>query len=315
MVRGSFSISLTRASDRAPADRTRRLVPALRRDSVRSGGALPTAAPHQEIAIAVDAPAFAGLARGKPIQIVARDRLKPLLLPAVERGHEMAGKAFDDRVGIDHLKTFAEQRHAGCSLHLLDMRHVGGAQDDAEHQPVRNLVFRAIPGPAEPRAAQQSLVEQDGVGPDELYLALRRAMRGNGVGKRVHAGKERPPRRGQRLVGLEHDGEFDQIVAAHPDQRGGARLARDLAAMRKGVAELAQRDQSITGRQVECLFRVRETRHRKRILIVCRYAPYVSPATPRRERSGLAGFRATGYRETTARSNRVIGTAVLGNLP
>ena len=104
---------------------------------------------------------------GKPLQIVARDRLKTALVPAVERGHEMAGKAFDDRVGIDHLKTFAQQRNAGCGLHLLDMRHVGGAQDDAEYQPGRHLVFGAILGPAEPRAAQQPAVEPDRVGPVE----------------------------------------------------------------------------------------------------------------------------------------------------
>ena len=51
----------------------------------------------------------------------------------------MAGETFDDRVGVDHLKTFAQQRNAGCRLHLLDMRHVGGAQDHAEHQPGRHF--------------------------------------------------------------------------------------------------------------------------------------------------------------------------------
>ena len=79
-------------------------------------------------------------------------------------------------------------------------------------------------------------------------------MGGNRIGYRVHAGKECPARRIERFVGLKHDGELDQVVTSHPYQRPGARLRRDVAAMRKCIAELAQRDQSITGRQVERLF-------------------------------------------------------------
>jgi hypothetical protein len=56
-------------------------------------------------------------------------------------------------------------------------------------------------------------------------------MGGNRVRHGIHAGKERPARRGQRLVGFQNHGEFDQIVAPHPDQRSGARLGRDLAAV------------------------------------------------------------------------------------
>ena len=85
-------------------------------------------------------------------------------------------------------------------------------------------------------------------------------MGGNRVRRRIHAGKERPPRRHQRLVGFQNHGELDQIVAPHPYQRSGTRLRRDLAAMRERVAKLAQRDQSIAGGQIECLFHVRETR-------------------------------------------------------
>ena len=81
-------------------------------------------------------------------------------------------------------------------------------------------------------------------------------MGGNRVRHRVHAGKERPARRFERLVGLEHDGELDQVVTPHPYQRPRARLRRDLAAMGERIAEFAQRDQSIAGRQIECLFHV-----------------------------------------------------------
>ena len=79
-------------------------------------------------------------------------------------------------------------------------------------------------------------------------------MGGNRVRHRVHAGEERPARRLERFVGLEYDGELDQVVTSHPNQRPGARLRRDVAAMRKRIAEFTQRDQSIAGRQIECLF-------------------------------------------------------------
>ena len=161
-------------------------------------------------------------------------------------------------------KPSLNMRNAGCGLHLLDMGHVGGAQHDAEHQPRRNFILGAIAGPAEPGAAQQSAVEPDRVGPVETDLPLRRAMRRYRVGQRIHAGKERPARRGQRFVGFEHHGEFDQVVAPHPDQRSRACFGRDLAAMRERVAKLAQRDQSIARGQIECLFHVREARHHRK---------------------------------------------------
>src|SRR5439155_5393461 len=73
---------------------------------------------NQKIAVDIDAPSLAGLAFGQPLQIVPRDRLEATLLPAIERGHEVAGEAFDDRVGIDQFETFAQQGHARGRLHL-----------------------------------------------------------------------------------------------------------------------------------------------------------------------------------------------------
>ena len=93
-------------------------------------------------------------------------------------------------------------------------------------------------------------------------------MGGNGISYRIHAGKERPARRDQRLVRFQYDREFHQIVAPHPNQRPGARLRRNIAAVREGVAEFTQGDQSITGRQVERRFQFRETRHRRSILML-----------------------------------------------
>src|SRR6185369_6024142 len=95
----------------------------------------------QEVAAKVDSSTLAGLAALKPRKIIACDRLKPALAPQVEGGHEMAGEAADDRVGVEHPKTFVQQRNAGGGLHHFDMGHVRSAQHDAEHQPRRNLVL------------------------------------------------------------------------------------------------------------------------------------------------------------------------------
>src|SRR5258705_5483808 len=46
-----------------------------------------------EVAAEVDPSALAGLSAGKPCQIIPRDRLKPVLVPQVEGGPEMAGGA------------------------------------------------------------------------------------------------------------------------------------------------------------------------------------------------------------------------------
>jgi hypothetical protein len=78
-------------------------------------------------------------------------------------------------------------------------------------------------------------------------------MGGNRVCRRIHPGEKRPARRQQRLVRLQHHGEFDQIVAAHPDQRSRAGIGSNRAAVNEGVAIFAQRDQSITRRQIQCL--------------------------------------------------------------
>ena len=196
----------------------------------------PGGRPDQQVAVDVDSAALASLAAGKAIQIIPRDRFEPALVPSVEHGHEMTGEAGDDRIGIDHLETFAQQRHTGGGLHLVHMRHIRGAQYDAEHQPRGHLGLRTILGPTEPSAAEQAAVKFDGVGPVEADLPLRWAVGGNRVCHGVHPGKQRPARRHQRLGRLQNDGEFDQIIAPHPNQGPGPRLRRDIAAMRERVA-------------------------------------------------------------------------------
>src|SRR3979411_1613220 len=93
----------------------------------------------------------------------------------------------------------------------------------------------------------------------------RGAMGGNRVCHSVHAGKERPPRRHQRLVGFQNHGEFDQIVAPHPDKRSRAAIGRDRAAVNERVAKFTQRNQGVARGQIECLLQVRKTRRHRRI--------------------------------------------------
>ena len=60
------------------------------------------------------------------------------------------------------------------------------------------------------------------------------------IGQRHHAGIERAPRLRQRLLRLQHHGEFGEIEAPDIDQRAGALLGRDRFCMREGVAQFAQ---------------------------------------------------------------------------
>src|SRR4030081_3323464 len=106
MVRGNFNMS---ASSEFRTARLR-IIPS--RLGKRIHQAAPLGRPaagrldRQPIAMGVDGAPLAGLADRKPFQIIPRDRLETALVPAVERGHQMTGEAFDDGVGVDHLKAF-----------------------------------------------------------------------------------------------------------------------------------------------------------------------------------------------------------------
>src|SRR3546814_2689945 len=67
-------------------------------------------------------------------------------------------------------------------------------------------------------------------------------MEGKRVGQRVHADIEGAACRRERLLGLQDDGKFRQIVAADPHERTCAALARDGAGMRESIAHLPQRN-------------------------------------------------------------------------
>ena len=110
---------------------------------------------------------------------------------------------------------------------------------------------RAIRRPAEPPAADAGAVEEDRVRPVENQRLHRRRDGADGVGERRHAGKEDPARPGERLLGLEHQGELEEVEPADMDEGAGPGFRRDPAGMREGVAGLAQGDERVGRRQVE----------------------------------------------------------------
>ena len=65
-------------------------------------------------------------------------------------------------------------------------------------------------------------------------------MGGQRIGKRRHAGIEHTPRFQQRLLRLQHHGEFGEIEAPDIDQRAGALLSSNRYCMREGIAHFAQ---------------------------------------------------------------------------
>src|SRR3546814_18313673 len=87
--------------------------------------------------------------------------------------------------------------------------------------------------PAKPTATDHNAVDAYGVGPIEADLPLRRRMEGKRVGQRVHADIEGAACRRERLLGLQDDGKFRQIVPADPHERTCAALARAAEGMRE----------------------------------------------------------------------------------
>ena len=76
-------------------------------------------------------------------------------------------------------------------------------------------------------------------------------MHGERVGERREPGIERAAGRPQRLLGLQHDRELDEIEAAHVNERAGALLGGHAGGVGKGVADLPQGHQPERRRQVE----------------------------------------------------------------
>src|SRR5712671_309570 len=113
MVRGNLNMS---ASSEFRTARLR-IIPSRLGERIHQTRPLGRPAPRwqgeQEVAAEVDPSTLVGLAANKPRQIIPCDRLKPALAPQVEGGHQMTGEAADDRVSVEHPKTFVQQRDAG----------------------------------------------------------------------------------------------------------------------------------------------------------------------------------------------------------
>ena len=76
-------------------------------------------------------------------------------------------------------------------------------------------------------------------------------MRNQSVGHSVHSGIERPASGTERLVRLQHHGEFGHVEAADMDQRARALFGGHLLRMHECVAHLAQADKPVRRRQVQ----------------------------------------------------------------
>src|SRR6266436_1892242 len=104
IVRGNFNISASSEFRTALA----RIIPSRLGERIHQtapvGWRAAGSRPDQEIAVAIEPSALAWRALGQAFQIIPRDCIKTPLVPAIERGHEMAGEALDDRIGVDHLK-------------------------------------------------------------------------------------------------------------------------------------------------------------------------------------------------------------------
>ena len=72
----------------------------------------------------------------------------------------------------------------------------------------------ASAGHAKTRAANQPSIDQDGIGPHDSDRLLRRRVRGEAVGQRRKTGIQCAPRRAQRLIRLQHHGEFGEVETA-----------------------------------------------------------------------------------------------------
>ena len=97
------------------------------------------------------------LRAAKPREIVLRDLAKALLLPSIDRDHQMARKALDQAAGAEIVEALLFERRRQRPQPRLVLAHRDGADHGAEHQPCRRLVLvgaiaarRAAPPPTSP---------------------------------------------------------------------------------------------------------------------------------------------------------------------
>ena len=162
----------------------------------------------------------------------------------------MAREAFEQAVRSE-IKAFGIERCRERVQPGLLLAHGDGADHRTEDQPRRWRVLIAACRPGKTRAANQSAIDANRIRPIEIDRLFRWRVHRKCVGECGQSGIKRAPRRAQRLFGLQHDGEFGEIEAADMDQRAGTGIGGNLACMRKGVADLTQRDGAERRRQIE----------------------------------------------------------------
>src|SRR5206468_3646338 len=104
-------------------------------------------APHHEIAGLVDVAARAAL-RHKPCEIVSCDLAETVLLPGVDRDHEMAGEALDQRTVAEIVEALVRERRRERTHARLLVAHRHGADHGAEYEPGRRRVLGGALRPA-----------------------------------------------------------------------------------------------------------------------------------------------------------------------
>ncbi len=132
--RGPRSRDRARTAPRARAASGRRV-------SLAAAGA---DAPHQEIAIVVDVASHAFFRR-QTRQIAFRHLAEAVLVPGIDRHHQMARKALDQPAGTEIVEAFVLQRGRQRPQARLILGHRHGADRGAEHEPVRRFVLRRHP--------------------------------------------------------------------------------------------------------------------------------------------------------------------------
>ena len=118
--------------------------------------------------------------------------------------------------------------------------HGDSTDHGGKHKPGRRLAFGRILGPSQSRAADEAPIHPNGIRPVERNQPLGRRMYRERLAERDEPGIERAPGGGQRLLGFQHEREFDEIEATDVNERGGALLLRDFHGMCEGIAHFAQ---------------------------------------------------------------------------
>ncbi len=205
---------------------------------------------QQEIAVLVEVAAHAAL-QLEPRQIGLRHLAESVLLPGVDRDHEMARETFDQPAGAEIVEALLFERRRKRSRAWLPLAHRAGADHGAEDEPGWHFILARARRPGEAPAADQRAVDADRVRPVEGDRLFGRRVHRQRIGERGHSGIEGAPGGREPFFRLEHDRELGEIEPPDIDQRAGALRRRDPCRVPEGVAHLSQGHQAERRGQIE----------------------------------------------------------------